>query len=447
MAYVSSASPSTTSGDRYLQLLSFVLLGYAMMGKGFAYLGFSPIFIGEIAFFIGLVTLLRTGCLIASLASLPSLLLAITIVWVILRTLPFFGVYGFDALRDSVVIVYGGFALIIIALLLEDARRINTLVRYYDAYLSIYVPAIPFLFAFNHFMTDYIPFVPGTAVRLLYIGPGEVTAHLAGAAVFVLVGLRKATLLWGALLLAAAVQGSAWSRGGMLAFVIPVTFAALMLGKIREMATALVTGLMIFASAYALEPILIDYREANSSGERSVSTRQFINNVVSIGGRAGDQTEGTKQWRLDWWNIIINDTIYGPHFWTGRGFGLNLADADGFGDSRNVRPLRSPHNVHLTILARAGVPGLVLWGTLLASWFGMVMRAMWTARRHGQTDWAGLFLFTASYAMAILINATFNVALEGPMQGIWFWCLLGFGLGSVMVYRAQPYERIYAPAL
>jgi hypothetical protein len=23
------------------------------------------------------------------------------------------------------------------------------------------------------------------------------------------------------------------------------------------------------------------------------------------------------------------------------------------------------------------------------------------------------------------------------MQGIWFWCLFGFGIGSVMVYRAQ----------
>ena len=32
------------------------------------------------------------------------------------------------------------------------------------------------------------------------------------------------------------------------------------------------------------------------------------------------------------WNIIIKDTVYGPHFWTRLGFGLNLADADGFWD-------------------------------------------------------------------------------------------------------------------
>jgi peptidoglycan biosynthesis protein MviN/MurJ (putative lipid II flippase) len=89
------------------------------------------------------------------------------------------------------------------------------------------------------------------------------------------------------------------------------------------------------------------------------------------------------------------------------------------------------------MLARAGVPGLVLWAALLASWFGMVLCAMWAARRRGETQWAGLFLFIACYAMSCIINATFDVAIEGPMQGIWFWCLVGLGTGSVMIYRCQ----------
>jgi len=42
------------------------------------------------------------------------------------------------------------------------------------------------------------------------------------------------------------------------------------------------------------------------------------------------------------------------------------------------------------------------------------------ARRCGQAEWAGLLLFVACYATSGVINATFDVALEAPMQGIWF---------------------------
>ncbi|MEH2587652.1 O-antigen ligase family protein [Bradyrhizobium sp. AZCC 1721] len=437
MAYISSASRPMSLGDHYLALLGGVLLGYAMMGKGFAYLGFPPIYMGEVALFAGIVVFLRTGCLIAALAKLPSPLLSVLMIWVLLRALPFVGVYGVDALRDSVLIMYGAFAFIVIALLLEDARRINTIVRYYGAFLKIYIPAIPFLFAFNHHLADSIPYVPGTTVRLIWIGPGEVAVHLAGAAVFALVRFRKVTLHWIVLLVAALATVSALSRGGMLAFAVPVTFAMLTLGKIREMAAVLLTGLVILAAAYTVEPTFTEYSEARSSEERSISTRQLIDNVVSIGGWAGEQTEGTKEWRLEWWSIIVNDTLYGPNFWTGRGFGLNLADADRFRTDHNVPALRSPHNVHMTLLARAGVPGVALWILFLASWLAMLMNALLTARRCRQPEWAGLFLFIGCYVMSMIINATFDVALEGPMQGIWFWCLIGFGIGSVMVYRAQ----------
>jgi hypothetical protein len=91
----------------------------------------------------------------------------------------------------------------------------------------------------------------------------------------------------------------------------------------------------------------------------------------------------------------------------------------------------------MTILARAGVPGAALWTALLASWFAMLASAVLTARRRGHAQWAGLFLFIACYVASMIINATFDVALEGPMQGVWFWSMIGFGIGSVMVYRHQ----------
>jgi hypothetical protein len=425
----------TSAGDRYILALSGVLLGYAVMGKGFAYLGYPPVLVGELTFLAGFFFLLRSGCLVAVFASGPSLLLAATMGWTLLRTLPFVGTYGFDALRDSVIIMYGGFSFIVAALLIEDCRRINTLVRYYRVFLGIYVPAVPLLFPLGFYFGDDVLKVPGTTVSLIWLGPGEVGTHLAGAAVFTLAGFRKPTPVWTACLLAALVMVSAVSRAAMLAFVVPVVLAAFALGKARMFAVIIPIGLVLLATSYVLETSFSSYQEARTSTERRVSSVQVVENVASIFGRSGDQTESTKEWREKWWNIIVDNTVRGPYFWTGRGFGVNLGFEDGFGNPHNERPLRSPHNGHITILARAGIPGAALWGLFLAAWLGALLHATWLARRCGQAEWAGLLLFIACYATSCVINASFDVALEAPMQGIWFWCLIGFGIGTTMIYR------------
>ncbi|MFG3756387.1 hypothetical protein, partial [Klebsiella pneumoniae] len=91
----------------------------------------------------GLLYLARSGCLVALLASPPCLLLSILIGWTLSCTLPYLGTYGIDALRDSVIIVYGGFAFVVAALLIDDYRRINAIIRYYRVFIGIYVPAAP----------------------------------------------------------------------------------------------------------------------------------------------------------------------------------------------------------------------------------------------------------------------------------------------------------------
>ena len=63
-----------SEGDLYLGFLAIVLLGYALMGKGFAYLGFPPLYVGEIAFLSGIIVFLRTGASVGALATLPAVL-------------------------------------------------------------------------------------------------------------------------------------------------------------------------------------------------------------------------------------------------------------------------------------------------------------------------------------------------------------------------------------
>jgi len=426
-------------GDLYIALLGIVLLGYAVMGKGFAYLGFPPLYVGEIAFLGGIIVFLRTGAGIGALATVPAVLLLALMALVLARTLPFLGLYGFDALRDSVIVIYGGFAFIIVGLLLEDARRINLVLRHYRVMLA----SLPLMFVGSlliKYWGEDVPRLYGP-VPIINVGPSAVGTHLAGAIIFVLIGYGRVSIAWLCLWFATLALVGATNRGALLAVVVPVTIAMLALGRYRLMLATLAVTVGLFAALLTLESAFGRFEEAKESIDRPISAHQIFENAKSIVGQSGAQAEGTKQWRLNWWDIIINDTVHGPNFWTGRGFGLNLADADGF-SARNERPpTRSPHSAHMTVLARAGIPGLVMWLLVLASWLGMMTRAILTARARGHRRWVELFVFIACYAVAILVNATFDVVLEGPMQGIWFWCLFGFGVGSVMIYRAQPYDE------
>lgn len=433
---------SDVLGDRWLLFLGIVLSGYAFIGKGFAYVGFPPLFIGEITYLTGVVVFLRSGCLVSSLATLPSILLAASMAWVLLRTVPYVGTYGVDALRDSVVILYGGFAFIIIALLLEDPRRIDTVLRYYGRFAAAFVPIIPLLYAGSHFLGEYIPQMPNANAPILEVRSGEVAAHLAGALVFALAGFCRVGWLWILALCAAIVMAASQGRGAMFAFVVPVILAPILVGKTRALIRTVVLISILMFAAFTVESTFGEYRSPTSTADRAISPQQIVYNVISsfTDTDNNEQGESTKTWRLKWWNIIYADTLFfGPNFWTGRGFGLNLADADGFQDveGRDRPKLRSPHSVHMTILARTGVPGLTLWLAFLLSWFTAIFRALLTARRRGQVEWSRLFLFVMFYVLSIVLDATFDVAIEGPMIGIWFWCLIGFGIGTVMIFHAD----------
>ena len=102
----------------------------------------------------------------------------------------------------------------------------------------------------------------------------------------------------------------------------------------------------------------------------------------------------------------------GPYFWTGKGFGINLADADGFQVLADDS-LRAPHSTNLEVLARAGVPGLVLWIVLQAGFAISLLRAAFRSYRTAPT-WLPVFGWIFVYWLAALINGSFDVYLGGP---------------------------------
>jgi O-antigen ligase len=99
--------------------------------------------------------------------------------------------------------------------------------------------------------------------------------------------------------------------------------------------------------------------------------------------------------------------------------------------------LRSPHNGNMTVLARMGVPGAVLWIALNLSFVIRMLVAFRRASSAGLRFWSSVNLFVLCLWLATMINQSFDVYIEGPMGGMWFWAIIGFGLAALRVQRHE----------
>jgi len=420
-----SSAAYWTFSDSYLMTLGALLAGYAIIGRPFAYIGVPPVYVGEVVFVMGTIAFLKSKCAVASLVTLPSLLLGILIGWVAIRTLANLSEFGADALRDSAIIGYGGFAFTTAALLLEKPGRLSLIISYLRVVGSTIILVAPLLIIGSCLIPN----------MNLYFNLSLLANHLAGAALLILLDFKRAGIGWLILLCIGIAMLSTETRNGMCTIVISLTFALIVTGRWRTLGAIVIIMASIIALAY-----MLDLSVTRQFGDlRNISARQLLENFFSIfGGTTEGNQWGTRQWRIEWWNTIFDYTFNGPYFWTGKGFGINLATAAGFlGTPDQSAPLlRSPHNGHLTILARLGVPGLALWLLTLCSWCAMLLVNMVHARRCGDNAWADLFVLIFCYTLAFIVDMTFSVTLEGPQGGIWFWSLFGVGLGTTMIYRA-----------
>ena len=429
------ASPEL--GDRFLTWLGWVLAGYAFGGRGFAYLGFPPLYIGEITALFGLIAVITNGWASMVLRSSTGKIFAVLALWGAARTIPYISTYGLYAPRDAMVWLYGMFSVIMAGLLIRKPIRLRLLLLRYRRFATIYGSIIWLVYLVVRVGRESIPLLPGAELPIISVKEGDALVHVAGALTLMTVGLMRAG--WVPLLM----MGVAWvimgmgSRGGAISVLIPMMFVMLL----RPVGSRLVSRRLVGSLAVALVLLLVIDPKIEVKGQREVSMQQLWANMTSIVSSASEEEEGldrTKAWRLLWWGKIIDYTINGPYFWTGKGFGISLAASDGFGDHTVKQVLRSPHNAHLTMLARAGVPGFVLWILLHGSWIWLMLRGYFKARRTEDYTWAGVFLTLSAYWMAFMINATFDVYLEGPMGGIWFWTIFGVGLAAQHIYRYAP---------
>ncbi|WID96685.1 hypothetical protein QO058_28950 [Bosea vestrisii] len=168
-----AAATDRRATDRYLPILALGFAGYVVLGKSFAYLGLPPLFVGEMLFALGLLAFLASGCATSLLTTVPAVSAALLMAWVLLRTLQGIGAYGVDALRDGAVALYGGFAFIVAALLVERPIRIAQIVGYFRVHARVLIPIAIVLYLIARFFGASIPKLPGQNVEIISVRSGS----------------------------------------------------------------------------------------------------------------------------------------------------------------------------------------------------------------------------------------------------------------------------------
>lgn len=433
-----AVTPGRAPAHVWLTVAGLVLLAYAVMGKGAGYIGLPPLFIGDLLLGAGILSLVLLGRIV--LTPLPWVLwcVAAFAAWGAVRTLPYLPTHGAEALRDAVLWGYCAFAFVWFFYIRSDIRRFIILLRYYRVFAWLGLVGVAVCWATAYVLGDRVPHWPWADVAMIEPKAGDIMVHLSGILAFwvsltaVRIGLAQVALL----ALCAAILG-AYERAGMFAFAAAAVLCLLFRPTHPVLKRLFVMGVLALA-ALGLSGAVIEVPVANSAKVREISFNQFVANVAGVfrPTDAGD-LDDTKEWRLNWWGEIMDYTIHGKYFWTGKGFGVNLADDDGF-QVMSDHSLRSPHNAHLALLARMGVPGLALWIAAQLGWAWMIGQALLRSVRQGDRRWSGIFLFLLAYWLAFIINASFDVFLEGPMGGIWFWSLFGIGLAAREIWRTHP---------
>ena len=146
--------------------------------------------------------------------------------------------------------------------------------------------------------------------------------------------------------------------------------------------------------------------------------------------------EGTVKWRLSFWRELCTDVFSDSRlFWFGAGFGPNVAGEKCYNSSDIDRPNKHPHNFHVNILYRMGVAGFSIWIFMLVLFAFSVIRGIMKTSAAGDKLLFSVLVWIFCFWVMALVNASFDVYLEGPMGGILFWCVMGLGLAVLRVQR------------
>ena len=130
---------------------------------------------------------------------------------------------------------------------------------------------------------------------------------------------------------------------------------------------------------------------------RTISLSQITDNFSSIVSSDIDGSlTDNKVWRLVWWAKLLNESFTLEHFFIGKGLGMSLAGNDLTSVDEN---LRSPHNFHLTIIARFGYIIFFIW----LYWLWLLFKPLFTKKLSGKDSWINLYFIGLILSTVVLM--------------------------------------------
>ena len=393
------------------KLLFIIILGYALGGKGFAYVSpFEPIYIGEISLSLCMLGLLARPRELRLFETPIHRWIWVYVFYAGLHLIVDYTDYRLLAVRDSSMAYYALFFIAAYSLF-QNEKITNVFERVIKTAMIFATMSMAFATFYNGVrfpgfsphIDAYMPLCAGLILYLLVIGIEQAKVHYIIFACLILVGLASSKTA--ALIALVAVVSCAILVGGLRKLIMPsLCFAAL--------------GLIAISTIALIDTDLVI--ELLLGGETGAA--------FGLDGGEFVGFSGTSEWRLLWWTTVFVDTMREAPFW-GQGFGADItgpfleawlgpahADATGYA--------RYPHNVMITNFGRLGFIGLAIFSMLYVSMGIFVLkfcRKYFVSPERRDAD-----LICFSIVVAGMVNGVLQSTYEVPYAAITHWACLAY---------------------
>ena len=394
----------------YIRGYFLSIMLYAFFNKGVAYS-----YLAEIFLFTGIILIFLNRKKIEIYTDNKQVILLGLILFSLIYVLiSLFKYNAFNVFRDSLAFQYGWFAIIIFFLKEEREYFWETLIKIYK-----WIPLVLFL---NFFLFYYIFLnLPSVNIfggqHILLYKNGDKSLQLLICTILMILFSYKYSKSWlifnSILIFLNLLILLAFTRSGSMAYLAGIfcffffSKTSLITDNLRKILKYTPILLIIVFCVFAAIEI-----DGDAQG-RTISLSQITDNFSSIVSSDIDGSlTDNKVWRLVWWAKLLNESFTIEHFFIGKGLGMSLAGNDLTNVDEN---LRSPHNFHLTIIARFGYLIFFIW----VYWLYLLFKPLFKKQLSGK------MLGLTCILLAFIINGSFDVFFEGPMGAFPFWTLVG----------------------